>query len=194
MLLLPSVGMADIMVITFDDLNNMEVVSDQYSALGVEFSAEYFSPFPDDIYPQYWASSGGIEFGPSYCNSAAYFQADFSVPVDYVAVELEPFEVWDGLTYYFGMEIYDSADNIIDDLVFSQLIEQAGLTIPLEASSSSPNIAYARFYGYWGPTSGVNSVIADNFTYNAVPEPSTILLMGLGLVGLAGFGRRKFKK
>lgn len=27
-----------------------------------------------------------------------------------------------------------------------------------------------------------------------VPEPSTIVLMGLGLVGLAGYGRKKFKK
>jgi hypothetical protein len=27
-----------------------------------------------------------------------------------------------------------------------------------------------------------------------VPEPSTIVLMGIGLVGLAGFGRKKFKK
>jgi hypothetical protein len=31
-------------------------------------------------------------------------------------------------------------------------------------------------------------------TYNSVPEPGTFLLLGLGLVGLAGYGRKKFKK
>ena len=35
---------------------------------------------------------------------------------------------------------------------------------------------------------------SDGGGASPVPEPATLLLIGTGLVGLAGFGRKKFKK
>jgi len=42
----------------------------------------------------------------------------------------------------------------------------------------------------------ISTVFADNGTNNIfpVPEPATLLLLGIGMVGLAGFGRKKIKK
>ncbi len=43
-------------------------------------------------------------------------------------------------------------------------------------------------FGVWGP-------VLDTVSVKPVPEPSTVLLFGLGFVGLIGFGRKKlFKK
>lgn len=52
------------------------------------------------------------------------------------------------------------------------------------------NISLQNWSGAWLDT----SIRADDAYLQAVPEPSTMLLLGSGLVGLAGYGRRRFKK
>ena len=44
------------------------------------------------------------------------------------------------------------------------------------------------------PTGTLYNLSVTDFKSNPVPEPTTMLLFGAGLVGLAGFGRKKFKK
>ena len=61
------------------------------------------------------------------------------------------------------------------------------------------NLGSNESYLFWDdihPTTYAHSLIADAVYAKVapVPEPSTIVLMGLGLVGLAGMGRKKFRK
>ncbi len=58
-----------------------------------------------------------------------------------------------------------------------------------------PLSAGTHTISFGGGISEIFSVsVVDTIDVAPVPEPSTVVLMGLGLVGLAGFGRKKFKK
>lgn len=151
----------------------------------VTFTAGNYHLRIDDDYQQYNSSGRYLDNGTYNNNGFQSLTIDFSTDVSAFGFNWSMAESW--ATWI--LTAYDSGNNVIEAYVLPNTgSSSAGEFYGLAAAGTS----YATIVRTVGDYDWIS---LDNLTYVTsgaiVPEPATMLLFALGLLGLAGVNRRK---
>ncbi len=192
-----SLAQASVITIDFNDLSAGDVVTDQYSSSGVEF-ALLNTPAGYPAGPTAGAISGDVYDGAS--GMALIPGDDLNDP--FYDMEIRFAQTID----FFSFSAYDS------DEAFSAIAYLGDAEVATLNFSPGSNLQrYDIIFGEIGGAQLFDRVVLDitegqqgsvlggpeffdNLSFNqtsAVPEPSTLILFGIGTLGLAGFSRKK---
>lgn len=82
-----------------------------------------------------------------------------------------------------------------DSFPIALISNQADYLWSLTIDLANFDVDYTKEIGiFWATATCANDIIEGTAPVNPVPEPATMLLLGSGLIGLAGFGRKKLLK
>lgn len=137
-------------------------------------------------------------WGGGYYNMYDYVCAFLGTSGDWGRIDFDDqngtwFQTGISCYYDVSLEAYDASDNLLDiaTATYNLYPDYLDMTFLRVDAPTGTNIAYVKIHdsgNYW---------CADNMTGDMagghpIPEPSTLLLLGSGLLGLAGYSRARF--
>ncbi len=148
---------------------------------------------------QFYGGTKSLEIEDNDPSGTTGGEQDFTVsnPADFYYTA---YSSWVKTTTNFGgnaktrLQWLDSSNAVIGSAIFSTPLTGGNAWTQLSINSSAPiNTAKGRI-AIVVDGSGGNAFFDDaSVTYNPIPEPTSMLLLGSGLVGLFGFGRKRIK-
>lgn len=176
--IMSTVNSANATVINFDDIYGNVQVTNQYSSLGVTFYQTYELDSWDPTYVP-----------PKYSGDHAVFSGNNNSSYIVFNNDITSFSLLGvAANYSLNLDFYDANMNMVQQ--YSQYMPLNTWTL---ASVDLTNLGVRGVAIYdHGGTYGYDDV---TFSSNTVPEPSTLLLVGSGIIGLAGLTRfrKQFK-